>query len=171
MSGMQIQMLESGRHMTHGLQCVVKEMKPTQVIRTNSDILQLAASCWVCPNHLPAKVKNVISHLMIFLDQQKTSLREWPTFPTFSASQQIFHVAKSHKIQSRPLRKQDCFSERDSGSLQSPTGKCLEVTHLFQTQLSLQAHFLPQLGIWITQQLSHGKPHLDHLQPTRNVES
>lgn len=121
--------------MTHGLQCVVKEMKPTQVIRTNSDILQLAASCWVCPNHLPAKVKNVISHLMIFLDQQKTSLREWPTFPTFSASQQIFRVAKSHKIQSRPLRKQDCFSERDSGSLQSPTGKCLEVTHLFQTHL------------------------------------
>lgn len=63
--------------------------------------------------------------------------------------------------------KLDCFSARDSGSLQSPTGKGLEVTHIFQTQLSLLAHFLPQLGIWITQQLSHGKPHLDHLQPTR----
>lgn len=51
---MQIQMLESGRRMTHGLQCVVKEMKPTQVIHTYCDILLLAASCWVYPNHLPA---------------------------------------------------------------------------------------------------------------------
>lgn len=38
--------------------------------------------------------------------------------------------------------------------MQNPTGKHLEVACLFQTKLSLLAHFLPQLRIWITQELT-----------------
>lgn len=59
---------------------------------------------------------------MILLDEQKASLREWPPFPTLSASKQNLPVAKSYKTPSRSLRTQGCFSARDSGSLQSPPG-------------------------------------------------